>query len=171
MSLMGMCCANELLVSTMPSSEQSPALSLVEFIACSLPWGVVFSMVVSVFVRQSHGCLAFICAVFLTTTCRHCSFFGGRWPCDQLVHIYKNKIHFHAKVIMPFKLNQWNYINPAAETETDTQQQTNTARRNLSHYLPGTERNPYYTCKWCFVQIRNTYFKYLKHRGVCPCMK
>ena len=38
--------------------------------------------------------------------------------------------------------------------------------RLLSHYLSGTERKPYYTCKWCFVEIKTTYFKYLKHRGV-----
>ena len=73
---------------------------------------------------------------------------------------------------MPFKLNfmnnQWQYIEPAAEPETEPP----TDRRLLSHYLPGTERNPYYTCKWCFVDIKNnTYFKYLKHRGACPRMK
>ena len=41
----------------------------------------------------------------------------------------------------------------------------------LSHYLPGTEREPYYTCKWCYTEIKNSYFKYLKHRRACPKMK
>jgi hypothetical protein len=43
--------------------------------------------------------------------------------------------------------------------------------RLLNHILPGTERLPYYTCRWCRAEIKNTYFKYLKHRGVCAMME
>ena len=36
------------------------------------------------------------------------------------------------------------------------------------HYVVGTENRPYYTCKFCFGEIRNTYIKYLSHSAVCP---
>ena len=36
-----------------------------------------------------------------------------------------------------------------------------------SHFLIGTENDPYYTCKFCFCQIKNTYAKYVKHHTVC----
>ena len=36
-----------------------------------------------------------------------------------------------------------------------------------SHFLIGTENEPYYTCKFCFCLIKNTYDKYVKHHAVC----
>jgi len=63
-------------------------------------------------------------------------------------------------------------IQPSSYTDVpEDDPQPEKPDRRLSHYLPGTERSPYYTCKWCFVEIKNTYFKYLKHRGACPRMK
>lgn len=37
-----------------------------------------------------------------------------------------------------------------------------------SHYVVGTESKAYYTCKFCFCEIKNSYFKYIKHCKVCP---
>ena len=36
-----------------------------------------------------------------------------------------------------------------------------------SHYLEGTENDPYYICRYCFSHIRNTHVKYIKHNAVC----
>ena len=36
-----------------------------------------------------------------------------------------------------------------------------------SHFLAGTENDPYYTCKFCNCQLKNTYPNYIKHNAVC----
>ena len=36
-----------------------------------------------------------------------------------------------------------------------------------SHFLIGTENDAYYTCKFCYNQIKNTYTKYVNHHAVC----
>ena len=99
----------------------------------------------------------------------------------NLVHIHSLQLHQpenferlttpSSSVTMPFTLNfinnQYQYTEPAAEAETDAP----TDRRRMSHYQQGTERLAYYKCKWCSAEIKNTYFKYLKHIGACPRMK
>jgi len=67
-----------------------------------------------------------------------------------------------------------NSPNNTSSTSTSPSTNRNTRRmgnRLLNHILPGTETLPYYTCKWCYAEIKNSYFKYLKHRGVCPWME
>ena len=43
--------------------------------------------------------------------------------------------------------------------------------RLKSHYARGTESLNYYLCKWCGARIKNSYFQYMRHRGVCPNME
>ena len=77
---------------------------------------------------------------------------------------------------MPFKLNfvthQWQYIRPiepAAATEASAA--TSTPDSSKSHILPGTDGMEYYTCRWCRAEVKNSYFKYLKHHGARPRLK
>ena len=78
---------------------------------------------------------------------------------------------------MPFKLNfvthQWKYIRPSepAALITEPSASTPAPDSSISHILPGTEGMGYYTCRWCRAEVKNSYFKYLKHPGACPKMK
>ena len=61
----------------------------------------------------------------------------------------------------------------AAETRSREELQDPERRPDprKSHILTGTENMAYYTCKWCRAEIKNTYWKYLKHTTGCNRMR
>jgi hypothetical protein len=56
----------------------------------------------------------------------------------------------------------------SVETVTSPNEDSSRPDSRISHILPGTEGMSYYTCRWCQAEIKNSYFKYLKHHAACP---
>ena len=102
----------------------------------------------------------------------------------NLEHIHSNQLHHpenferlntSTTFTMPFKLNfithEWQYIRPIEPAAANEASDTSRPDSSKSHILPGTEGMAYYTCRWCRAEVKNSYFKYLKHHGACPRMR
>ena len=154
-------------------------LGLQKGILHSINWGLQFQQGVRIFVRLHN-------MTFLSTShplgnglfqmlnfCINATKLGT-YSFTSTTSLRRLWLTTSSVTIMPFTLNylttgnQWQYTQPAAEA---TEAPTVTDRRRMSHYRPGTENKPYYNCKWCSVEVKNTYFKYIKHIGACPMMK
>ena len=99
---------------------------------------------------------------------------------NKLEHIHSIQLHNQdnfrtsTQYTMPFKLNfvthKWEFVRrsePAALI-TEASASTLAPDSSITHILPGTEGMAYYTCRWCRCEVKNSYFKYLKHHGACP---
>jgi hypothetical protein len=76
---------------------------------------------------------------------------------------------------MPYKFNfithKFEFVIPEHASTSQPPKKTSSPDPSITHILPGTEGSSYYVCRWCRVDVKNTYFKYLKHHSSCPMLK